>query len=232
VAKERLLVDVLNSKDFAQAADLIAAGADVNAADKDGNTPLHVASGCGTGVARLDLVEALLAKGARVDPRNRWGDTPLLAVAAAAGGQDLMTLLLSHGADIKAADNEGSTVLHRIAGMITGAEKVDFLVGQGADVNARDAKGQTPIHRTAYHGYIETAQALLRNGADVRIRDASGRTPLELGESVSWSFSTDHPQIVELLRKASRPSCLVVVLVAALTAGAVCAGVLCLPLAR
>lgn len=54
---------------------LLAAGADVNKADNDGNTPLHVAASI---VLNADIVEILLeAPGIEINKRNKNGKTPL-----------------------------------------------------------------------------------------------------------------------------------------------------------
>ena len=52
---------------------LLAAGAEVNAVDKDGDTPLHLASRYGREV----VVGALLAAGAEVNAVDNNGKTPL-----------------------------------------------------------------------------------------------------------------------------------------------------------
>ena len=48
-------------------------GADVNAADKDGETALHAAAYRGSNA----IIEFLVGKGARLDPKDRYGQTPL-----------------------------------------------------------------------------------------------------------------------------------------------------------
>jgi ankyrin repeat protein len=48
-------------------------GADVNAADKDGETALHGAAYRGANA----IIEFLVGKGARLDPKDRYGQTPL-----------------------------------------------------------------------------------------------------------------------------------------------------------
>ena len=60
---------------------LLAAGADVNAKNKRGNTALHWAAGNG----HVPAIEALLAAGAEPDVKNRNGNTPL-DVAIGQGG--------------------------------------------------------------------------------------------------------------------------------------------------
>lgn len=52
---------------------LLDEGADVNSADYDGRSALHLAASEG----KLEAVELLLKKGARVNPRDRWAHTPL-----------------------------------------------------------------------------------------------------------------------------------------------------------
>ena len=53
------------------AAMLIEQGADINARDHFGNTPLHI------GVRHKEMVALLLEKGAKVNTRNAFGNTPL-----------------------------------------------------------------------------------------------------------------------------------------------------------
>lgn len=52
---------------------LLARGVDLNLADYDGRTALHLASSEG----HTNLVDALLAHGVTIDPVDRWGNTPL-----------------------------------------------------------------------------------------------------------------------------------------------------------
>jgi ankyrin repeat protein len=58
------------------------------------DTPLHFA-------ANREVAELLLANGAVVDARDRWGNTPL-HMAASAGYREVVEVLLAHGADVNA----------------------------------------------------------------------------------------------------------------------------------
>lgn len=78
---------------------LLDAGADVNARNGFGYTPLHVTAGYGT--AKL-----LLEKGADVNARNRSGLTPLHK-AAWNNDVTMMAILLAEGADPDAGNKNG-----------------------------------------------------------------------------------------------------------------------------
>jgi len=68
-------------------------GADVNRANRNGQTPLWIA----TRNLQIDKVRLLLDKGADVDRANRYGETPLL-IAREMGYASMARLLLEHGA--------------------------------------------------------------------------------------------------------------------------------------
>ena len=86
--------------------ELIEKGADVNAKDNGGATPLHYAAMEG----HTDVVELLISKGADVNAKDKWGDTPLHD-AAYDGHKEVAELLVSKGADVSAKDKDGKTPL-------------------------------------------------------------------------------------------------------------------------
>jgi ankyrin repeat protein len=73
---------------------LLAAGADVNAADAAGWTPLHLAVDSGS----TELVQLILGERPFVDPENGDGLTPL-ALARKKGHEAIAALLQPHSAD-------------------------------------------------------------------------------------------------------------------------------------
>jgi Ankyrin repeats (3 copies)/Domain of unknown function (DUF6438) len=90
-------------------AHLLAAGADPNAVDFEGATPLMYAAEVGT----VELLRALLATGADVNAQDAEGRTALM-YASDHCYTDSVRLLVETGADTTLKDNNGYTALKRV----------------------------------------------------------------------------------------------------------------------
>jgi hypothetical protein len=119
---------------------IIEAGADVNAQDARGRTPLMAA------VQSRDLatLRALIESGADVNARDKMQSTALLRSAGAFGQLELVRLLLAEGADVNVQDNNGMTPL-MWAARWGDAVRVQALLDAGADVAIVDKTGQTAL---------------------------------------------------------------------------------------
>jgi ankyrin repeat protein len=142
---------VYSERRLAMVERLIAAGADVNAAAKDGRTPLHWA--CGFDVP--DAIPLLLRAGADVHARDVEGNTPLFVA-----GPKSAALLMAAGADVHARNREGNVPLHR--------NHQPALLVPG--INVRNAAGLTPLHYAALAGNARAIEWLLEQGADPNLR--------------------------------------------------------------
>ena len=85
----------------------LAAGADVNAKDRNGWTPLHWAAW-----GEKEIIELLISAGAEVNVKNKSGFTPL-HYAAGNSQKDTVELLIAKGTNVNAKDNRGTTPLDR-----------------------------------------------------------------------------------------------------------------------
>ncbi|KAK6932748.1 Serine-threonine/tyrosine-protein kinase, catalytic domain [Dillenia turbinata] len=87
------LMYLANEGDLEGIKEVLESGIDVNFKDIDGRTALHVAACQGFS----DVVDLLLSKGAHIDPKDRWGSTPL-ADAIHYKNHNVIKLLEKHGA--------------------------------------------------------------------------------------------------------------------------------------
>lgn len=151
---------------------LLAAGAEVDAAQVDGMTALHWAAyRDDLGTARL-----LVAAGAAAGAANRYGVTPL-SLAATNGNAAFVRLLLDAGADPDTVLLGGETVLMTAAR--TGSlAAVQALLAGGADPDARERRGQTALMWAASEGHLGIVNALLDAGADAHASLRSGFNPM------------------------------------------------------
>ncbi len=173
------------------------AGADVNARNHSGETPLLTARNhANVPVARklLDLgadASVLEGTGGIDGPLRDLNDSSFLLRSPAESLADC----LEAGFPVNTPGDFGLTPLMRLAspgpGSFDEPEKVALLLAAGADPNASRESGRTPLHLVAearrdYEGHRKwagapgraAASALLDAGADVNARDTQGQTPL------------------------------------------------------
>lgn len=164
-AAEVPIADAARVGDAAEVRALIAAGADVGAAEPDGTTALLWAAY----QSDLEIVEALLAAGADPNAANDFGVTPLLQ-ASRYGDAAVIEALLAAGADV-AATHAGSEPPLLAAARAGSVEAVTLLLAHGSDPNAVEPlQEQTALMWAADEGHLEVVDTLLSAGADPNMR--------------------------------------------------------------
>jgi ankyrin repeat protein len=167
------LADAADKLERSKVRTLLAARADVNAAQADGMTALHWAAYQDD----VDLAKMLVRAGANVKAANRYGVTPL-SLACTNGNATMVEMLLKAGADPNAPLPGGETPL-MTASRTGSLAVVKTLIAHRAAVDSKDERrGQTALMWAAAEGNADVVQALIDADADIRVRVPSGFTPL------------------------------------------------------
>jgi ankyrin repeat protein len=177
-------------------------GADVNAVEKSGYSPLLFGAS-----KNLSIYKALVEAGADVNAKTSYGWT-LLYVIAGKGRLETFKYLVSKGADIQAVTVNGKrTVLHRatdgptaefilekaphlinqkdihgrtplfdVARDSKSDDAVKVLLSKGTDINAVNDDGNTVLHDATKYGQLEVVKCLLANGANISALRKNGET--------------------------------------------------------
>ena len=192
-------------------------GANVNAANADGVTALHMA------VYDVEKARLLLSRGANPNAAAKDGVTPLLVAADRPGTSEVVALLLSRSAAVNPKTNvetalsraarNGDVALMRLL-LAHGAKIADtpnvarsassghcreclrIVLDGGANPNGATRSGRSALQDAAAFGDIEMVRMLVEKGADVSVADRRGYTALM---RAALSYEPGAPQVVEYL---------------------------------
>jgi ankyrin repeat protein len=157
---------------------LIDYGADVNAKDDAGNTPLCEA----LAHDKLETVKLLVQAGADVKTGTSGWSQNGPPIHLTKGNIEIIAMLLNHGADIHALNKKGQNVIHSLVSNYSGGTydvaALEYYLEQGVDINGKDSDGETPIFCCIEFERLDLLRALIENGADIEATDKHGRTPL------------------------------------------------------
>jgi ankyrin repeat protein len=187
----------------------------INLTDKDGRTPLHVASG----MAYSGIVKMLIRIGVEINCRDKLGKTPLHYAASHCGGNlyrrrryvfNLGPHVDSETIPSISSDEDHEITPSRATSPRRVTTKVDphtiqnyisiskMLLRKGAFVNLLDSAGHTPLHMACREGKLGLTEIFIAFGADIEVRDkVRGQTPLHLACLKPESYP-----VTELLIKA------------------------------
>jgi ankyrin repeat protein len=202
--KEDLLFEACMDGDLEQVIaltkkSLFSKGADINAKDKDGNSPLLLAA---TAVRRESMkklmdsgaiprkkvdfagvVGHLIDCGADINAESTYGGTALCQAVINAN-KDVAVLLLNKGAKPNAATSNGGTPLFFA---VQGKDKeiIKMLLEKGADVNAADDSGKKPLLVAAEKWKWDAVKNLIAHGADIDVMGPFSTEPGIFGLAIN-----------------------------------------------
>ncbi|GAA6072572.1 neurogenic locus notch homolog protein 2, partial [Tachysurus ichikawai] len=167
---------------------LLDAGADPNAHDNMGRTPLHAAIAADAqGVFQI----LIRNRATELDARMNDGTTPLI-LAARLAVEGMVEELVHCHADVNAVDDHGKSALHWAAA-VNNVEATLVLLKNGANRDMQDNKEETPLFLAAREGSFEAAQVLLDHYSNRDITDHLDRLPRDTAQERM------HHDIVRLL---------------------------------
>ncbi|RDA85895.1 hypothetical protein CP532_2706 [Ophiocordyceps camponoti-leonardi (nom. inval.)] len=141
---------------------LLLYGADPDALDREGLSPLGAAARC----SQLCAAALLLKYGADADTEPPLEMERPLAVAATINNVRLARLLLMYGGDPNQPTADGDTVLISCIGKKTPKRLVETLLAYGANPNDKNHDGKTALFDAIQSARVDIVTLLLEKGAD------------------------------------------------------------------
>ena len=166
---------------------LVAAGANLNARDAHGRTPLHLA----TFARQRGAVRALAKAGADLNllENDRYDG---VTIAAVADDEETLSVLLSLGASAKQVTSRYDGTALIAAAHLGHDGVVRQLIAAGAPLDHVNNLHWTAVIEAIVLGnggprHQATLKALLDAGASVKLTDRQGKTPLELARARAYA---------------------------------------------
>lgn len=168
------LLDAVNSGRADEVESLLDRGADIEARNLLGCTPIYLAVRNGD----IVMAELLIDRGANVDTTSNLNNRTPIMDAATYGKTDFVRLLIKGGADVNAGGDDNRDLPIHSASINGHKEVVRLLIDGGARVDATNSFGKTALGNAVDRFYIssksgantkdlvETAKILILGGAD------------------------------------------------------------------
>jgi uncharacterized protein len=175
---------------------LLASGADLEARDRHGRTPLHVA----TFAKQRDVIRVLAKAGVKLGAlENDRYDA--VTIASVADDEETLSVLLAAGASAKLVTSRYDGTALIAAAHLGHDGVVRQLIRAGAPLDHVNNLHWTALIESIVLGnggarHIATLRALVEAGASTRLADREGRTPLALAQGRGYT------EMVAILLKA------------------------------
>ncbi|MDD5090219.1 MAG: ankyrin repeat domain-containing protein [Candidatus Wallbacteria bacterium] len=201
---------------------LLEHGADINAVNRYGRTPLMVCPSA-------DLCDYLVNRGATEAPANKKKVNALFKLVANSGNikgiQKLVSqgvslfdtektdtllirclpeytqYLIDNGVYLEAKNNKGNTAMMHSAGVDKTGQKVSILLANGAMAETRNRSGETPLHFAVKACNVKALKILLEKISDVSPVNSNGATPLRTARIEMGKLSASIESIKDALEK-------------------------------
>ncbi|MBX9890600.1 MAG: ankyrin repeat domain-containing protein [Amoebophilaceae bacterium] len=159
---------------------LLKHGAQVNEANKKGDTALHLA-------AQNDEKAIVKRLGhSSIDATARYQ-------AFLLGKKKTVEVLLNDkNIDVNAKDKEGQTALHDAVLHVNETIVDKLLNATNINVNAQETNNKTALHIAASCGHHEVVQLLLNKRADKTVQNKEKKTPLEVAQEALRSCKAEY----------------------------------------
>jgi len=142
-------------------------------------TPLIIA--CRKKNDNYDMVKFLVEKGADINKKDGFGETPLFAACnitnANENNEKIVKYLIDHGADVNKEGMFKKTPLY-VACESRNVNIVKYLIEHGADVNKENRDGETPLFAACNYRDEDIVKYLIAHGANVNKINKAGESPL------------------------------------------------------
>jgi hypothetical protein len=143
----------------------------------------------------IEAVNFLIVKGANVNAKDRYMNTPLI-IAAKSGQIECAKMLLANGAYID------SQCMRKCSPLIWSVDNghndvAKLLIKNGAALNTQDDEGWTALMTAVYRRNTEIVRVLVNNGANIHAKNVGGLSALKLAEEHRVP-----PEIIATLKRA------------------------------
>jgi ankyrin repeat protein len=161
---------------------LIASGADINAKNIYGKTPLY----CASYKDNFNLVKILIENGADKNYVS-WDTTDeIQRYLVEVGCPATEKLIIKFGTQEQKEKCKIS--FEDVVGDFN-ISKLKIYVSNGGDINKQKSSGLTLLHIAVYENRLDCVKFLVENGADQTIKDNEGRVPARIGTTYYEIYS-------------------------------------------